>query len=158
SRTRSCDMKLSSTLALALALTASAAQAQEVYMTPNGGAAGCSGPGCAGGAGSGAEAWLVPRPGPQGYSHPATSVYAERCCRDPYPGCCDHVWDGYCSERYCWHSDKPCHYGAVGCYGCTQGYGYGGGAGWNAYRGWSGGGWGWNPGTGAAVASQATAG
>ncbi|MFO0900957.1 MAG: hypothetical protein U0836_26310 [Pirellulales bacterium] len=25
------------------------------------------------------EAWPVPRPGPQGYSHPATTVYSEKC-------------------------------------------------------------------------------
>ena len=42
-------MKLRSTLALALALVAGAAQAQEVYVSPNGGSPGCSGPGCAGG-------------------------------------------------------------------------------------------------------------
>ncbi|MFO0897111.1 MAG: hypothetical protein U0836_06730 [Pirellulales bacterium] len=143
-------MKLRSTLALALALAAGAAHAQEVYVTPNGSGPGCSS--CAGG--SGAEAWLVPRPGPQGYSHPATTVYSEKCCRDHYPGCCDNVWDGYCSERYCWHSDKAGHCGPAGCYG----YGYGTYAGqrWGAPRGWSGGGWGWNPGYGGAptVVSQ----
>lgn len=138
-------MKLRSTLAVALALVAAAAQAQDVYITAGNSGQDCVG--CAGG-GSGAEAWLVPRPGPQGYSHPATTVYAEKCCRDHYPGCCDNVWDGYCSERHCWHSDKA---GRHGCNSCGPSYPYGGQR-YGAYRGWSGGGWGWNPGYGGAPA------
>jgi hypothetical protein len=129
---RSFDMKLRSTLAVALALMAGVAQAQVDYLPANNSGAGCVGCAGGGGPGSGAEAWLVPRPGPQGYSHPATTVYAERCCRDHYPGCCDNVWDGYCSERQCWHGNKGC---GTGCYG----YGYASSR-WG-YGGWSGGGW-----------------
>jgi len=31
------------------------------------------------------------------------------CYPPPAPSCCDHIWDGYCCERWCWRRCyRPC--------------------------------------------------
>ena len=71
------------------------------------------------GHGYGGYAWDTRSP----YSLPACfapgySSWSLGCCPFPRPTCCDHIWDGYCTEEGCHCGCGPCAttYGGP-CYG-----------------------------------------